>query len=123
MKKHQCVDHYVAKLHEQLWEAFKEAQVQSTSEAERQNWYHDRKATAVSLEPHDLVLAKANANRGKRKVMDQWDEELKEVEHQAAEGIPSYLMKNQWIECPGSLLQNQLFLITPTRGTPVCTVL
>ena len=27
MKKHQCVDHYVAELCEQLQEAFKEAQV------------------------------------------------------------------------------------------------
>ena len=38
MKKHQCVDHYVAKLCEQLQEAFNEPQVQSTSEAERQKW-------------------------------------------------------------------------------------
>ena len=36
MEKHQHVDHYIAKLHERLQEAFKEAQVQSTSEAERQ---------------------------------------------------------------------------------------
>ena len=38
-KKHQHVDHYIAKLCEQLWEALKEAQVQSTSEAERQKQY------------------------------------------------------------------------------------
>ena len=37
-KRHQCVDHYLAKLCERLWEAFKEAQVQSTSEVERQKW-------------------------------------------------------------------------------------
>ena len=36
MKKHQCVGHYIAELCEWLWEAFKEAQVQSTSEAETQ---------------------------------------------------------------------------------------
>ena len=35
MKKHQHVDHYIAELCEWLWEAFKEAEVQSISEAER----------------------------------------------------------------------------------------
>ena len=39
MKKHQCVAHYIAELHEWLWEAFKEAQVQSASEVEKQMWY------------------------------------------------------------------------------------
>ena len=64
MKKHQCVDHYIAKLHKRQRETFKEAQVQSTSEAERQKWYYVRKANAISLEPGDLVLAKANAYMG-----------------------------------------------------------
>ena len=39
MRKHQCVEHYVTKLWEWLQEAFKVAQVQSTSEAERQKWH------------------------------------------------------------------------------------
>ena len=51
MEKHQCVDHYVAKLDELLQEAFKEAQVKSMSEAKRQKWYYDRKANAISLGP------------------------------------------------------------------------
>ena len=34
-QKHQCVDHYISKLCEWLQEAFKEAQMQSTSEVER----------------------------------------------------------------------------------------
>ena len=50
MKKHQHVDHYIAELCEQLWEAFKEAWVQSTSEAERQKQYYDRKANAILLD-------------------------------------------------------------------------
>ena len=69
-QKYQCVDHYITKLCKRLWEAFKEAQVQSMSEVERQKWHYDRKANAVSLEPGDLVLAKANAYRGRRKVKD-----------------------------------------------------
>ena len=67
MKKYQCVDHYIANLCEWLLEAFKEDQVQSTSEAERQKWYYDTKAKAILLEPGDLVLAKAYTYRGRRK--------------------------------------------------------
>ena len=66
-RKHQHVDHYIAELCEQLWEAFKETQMQSTSEAERQKWYYNRKANALSLEPGNLVLAKADAYRGGEK--------------------------------------------------------
>ena len=95
-QKHQCVDHYIAKLHEWLLEAFKKAQVQSTSEAERQKWYYNRKANAVSLKPGDLALAKVDAYRGRRNVKDWWEEEPYEVECQVAEGIPSYLVRNQW---------------------------
>ena len=122
MKKHQHVDHYFAELCEQLWETFKEAQVQSTSEAERQKWHYDRKANAISLEQGDLVLAKTSPYRGRRNVKDQWEEELFELEHQVAEGIPSYLMRNQWKGCSGVLDLNQLFLITPTKGTPLSMV-
>ena len=67
-----------------MWDAFKEAQVQSMSEAERQKQYYDRKANAISLEPGDLVLAKANAYTGRRKLKDQCEEELYEVDHQVA---------------------------------------
>ena len=58
--KQQCVDHYIAELCEWLWKAFEEAQVQSTSEVERQKWCYDRKANAISLEPGGLVLVKVN---------------------------------------------------------------
>ena len=93
MKKYQCVDHYIAKLCEWLYEDFIEAQMQSTSEAETQKRYFDREANAVSLEPGNLVSVKANVYRGRRKVKDQLEEELYEVECQIVEGIPSYLMK------------------------------
>ena len=64
-----------------MWEAFKEAQVQSKSEAERHKWHYDRKANAISLEPGDLVLAKADAYRGRREINDQWEEESYKVEY------------------------------------------
>ena len=58
-EKHWCVNHYVADLCEQLCEAFKEVQAQSSSEPERQRWYYDYKANVISLEPGNLVLAKS----------------------------------------------------------------
>ena len=72
---------------------------QSTSEAERQKQYYDRKANTISLETGDLVLAKSDVYKGKRKVKDLWEEEPYEVECQVADGVPSYLMKNQWTGC------------------------
>ena len=65
-QKYQCVDHYITELCERLWEAFKEAQVQSTSEAERHKWHYTRKANTISLEAGDLVLVKANGYGGKK---------------------------------------------------------
>ena len=69
--------------------------MQSTSEAERQKQYNDRKANAISLETGDMFLAKADVYKGKRKVKDQWEKEPYEVEHQ----VPSYLLKNQQMGC------------------------
>ena len=51
IQKHQHVDHYVTELHEWL----KEAQVQSTSEVERQKQYYNRKANTISLEPGTCI--------------------------------------------------------------------
>ena len=45
------------------------------------------------LETADLVLAKADSYKGKRKVKDWWEEETYEVEHQFAEGVPSHLIR------------------------------
>ena len=64
LEKHQCVDCYIAKLHEWIWEVFTEAQVQYTSEAERQKWYYDRKANAISLEKVTSLWLKLIPMRG-----------------------------------------------------------
>ena len=96
--------------------------MQSMSEVEGQKWYYNRKANTILLEPGDLVLAKADTYRVRRKVKDWWEEKLHEVEHQVVEGIPSYLMKNQQTGCSRVLHQNQLFLITLTERTHLCMV-
>ena len=55
-----------------LWEA----QAQSTAEACRQKWYYDRKIGAINLKPGNLVLVKADAWKGKRKIKDRWKKRL-----------------------------------------------
>ena len=92
------------------------------SEAERQKRHYNRKANAVSLEPGDLDLAKADAYRGRSKVKDWWEEEPYKVECQVAEGIPSYIMKHQQTGCSWVLHWNQLFLITPMEWTLICMI-
>ena len=76
---HQEVDTYVASVRHQLRIALREAQAQSTTEACWQKQYYDRNVGAVNLKPGNLVLVKADAWKGKRKIKDRWDEETWEV--------------------------------------------
>ena len=73
----------------------------------------------VNLKPGDLVLVKADAWKGKRKIKDRWEEETWEVVHQIMADIPSYEVMNQhgwsWV-----LHQNWLLLITSEVGVPLC---
>ena len=73
------VDTYIASVRDQLRSALREAQAQLTIEAHRQKQYYNRKIGTVNLKPGDLVLAKADAWKGKRKIKDWWDEENWEV--------------------------------------------
>ena len=105
------VDTYLASVRDWLRSTLREAQAQSTAEACWQKWYYDRKVGAVNLKPGDLVLVKADAWKGKRKIKDRWDEETWEVSWQIAGDMPSYKVTNQhgwsWV-----LHQNQLLLVT-----------
>ena len=69
-------------------------QAQSTAEAHQQKRYYDRKVGTVSLKPGNLVLVKADAWKGKRKIKDQCDEETWEVSHQIVADVPSYEVMN-----------------------------
>ena len=51
---------------------------------------------AIGLKPGDLVLVKADAFQGKRKVKDRWEDKPHEVVHQIATDIPSYEVKDQY---------------------------
>ena len=70
------VDMYVASVRDRLRSTLQEAQAQSTAEACQQKVYYDRKIGAVNLTPGDLVLVKADAWKGKRKIKDMWEEDL-----------------------------------------------
>ena len=114
------VDVYVASIQDRLRTALWGAQAQSTMEACRQKWYYDRKIGAVNLKPGDLVLVKADAWKGKRKIKDRWEEETWEVVHQIMADVPSYEVTNQHRRSQ-VLHQNWLLLIASEIGIPLCT--
>ena len=113
------VDVYIASVRDRLRSALQEAQAQSTVEACQQKWYYDRKIGAVNLKPGDLVLVRADAWKGKRKIKDRWEEETWEVAHQIAADIPSYKVTNQHRQSQ-VLHQNWLLLVASEVGIHLC---
>ena len=113
------VNMYIASVRDRLRSTLWQAQAQSTAEAWQQKWYYDRKIGTVNLKPGNLVLVKADAWKGKRKIKDRWEEETWEVVHQITADIPSYEVTNQhrrsWV-----LHQNRLILIVSEVGIPLC---
>ena len=113
------VDVYVASVRDRLGSTLQEAQAQSTAEACWQKWYYDREIGAVNLKPGDLVLVKADAWKGKRKIKDRWEEETWEVIRQIPTDVPSYEVTNQhrhsW-----ALHWNWLLLVASEVGVPLC---
>ena len=73
------VDVYIASVRDRLRSALWEVQAQTTTEACQQKWYYDRKIDAVNLKPGNMVLVKADAWKGKRKIKDRWEEETWDV--------------------------------------------
>ena len=86
---------YIASVRDRLRSTLWEAQAQSTAEACQQKQYYDRKIGTVNLKPGDLVLVKADAWKGKRKIKDRWEEETWEVIQQITADVPSYEVTNQ----------------------------
>ena len=105
------VDEYIASIWDRLRTAMWEVQARSTAEACRQKQYYDRKIDTVNLKPGNLVLVKADAFKGRRKIKDRWEEDTWEVVHQIMTDIPSYIVMNQNGKSR-VLHQNQLLLIS-----------
>ena len=89
------VDVYVASVWDRLRTALQEVQTQLMAEECQQKGYYDRKIGTVNLKPGDVILMKADAFKGKRKIKDRWEEETWEVVHQIVTDIPSYKVMNQ----------------------------
>ena len=92
-----CAKHvveYLASIWDRLRTTLQEAQAQSMAEACRQKWYYDRKIGTVNLKPGNLVLVKADAFNGRRKIKDRWEEDTWEVVHQIMTDVPSYIVMN-----------------------------
>ena len=114
-----CVDEYMATVHDWLRAALWEAQAQSTAEAQWQKWYYDWKIGTMDLKTGNLVLVKADAFKGKRKIRDMWENEACEVVPQITTDVPSYKVMDQ---CRQSCFrhQNWLLLVTSEVGIPLC---
>ena len=69
------VDTYIASVRDQLRSTLRGVQAQLTTEACQQKQYYIWKIGTVNLKPGNLVLVKADAWKGKRKIKDRWDEE------------------------------------------------
>ena len=113
------VDEYVATVCDQLRATLHEAQAQAMAEAQWQKWYYDWKIGAVDLKPGNLVLVKAEAFQGKRKIKDRWEDKPREVVHQVMTDIPSYEVTDQHRQ-PCILHFNWFLLIASETGVPLC---
>ena len=89
------------------------------AEAQRQKWYYDWTIGAIGLKPGNLVLVKADAFQGKRKIKDRWEDKPHEVVHLIMTDIPSYKVKDQ---CGHSfiLYHSWLLLVASETGVPLC---
>ena len=113
------VDEYMATVCDQLRAALQEAQAQLIAEAQQQKQYYDWKIGTVELKPGNLVLMKADAFKGKRKIKDRWKDEACEVVCQIMTDMPSHEVMDQ---CRQSCIlhQNWPLLITSETGVSLC---
>ena len=112
------VDRYIASVQDRLRTALREVQTQSMAEVHWQKWYYDQKIGAGNVKPGNLVLVKADAFKGKRKIKDRWEEDTFEVVHQIATDVPSYEVTDQHGRSH-ILHQNWLLLIMSEVGIPL----
>ena len=111
-----CVDKYVASIQDRLRNTLWEVQAQSMVEACQQKQYYNRKIATVNLKPGDLVLVKADAFKGKRKIKYRWEEDTGGAsDKDRCPPLQSDKPKKWNIMCP-TLKQ----LIVSEVGIPLC---
>ena len=89
------IDKYVASLYDHLRDSLVIAQDCAVKEAQRQKWLYDHKVGAIELRLGDHVLVCLDAFRGqRRKLKNQWGDDLHMVVTRVVDGIPAYIVKN-----------------------------
>ena len=89
------VDSYVADLITALMKALKVAQNMTQMEALRQKRRYDRKASTVMLNKGDVALVRNDQFVGKRKLKDDWGDEVYTMCNQVNVDVPMYIIKDQ----------------------------
>ena len=114
------IDEYVASLYDCLRESLAIAQDCAVKEAQRQKQLYDRKVGAVELRPGDHVLVRLDALRGqRRKLKNWWGDDLHTVVTRMADGIPTYVVKNNHTGKKKVVHQAWLLLWLAEYGKPV----
>ena len=73
----------------------------------------------MDLKPVDLVLVKADAFQGKRKIKDRLEDKSHEVVHHITTDVPSYEVADQHRQSC-ILHYNQLLLVASEASIPLC---
>ena len=69
------------------------------------------------MKPGNLILVKADAFQGKKKIKDRWEDKPHEVVHQIMTDIPSYEVKDQ--HGNSYILHRNWLLIVSEAGIPL----
>ena len=114
------IDEYVASLYDRLRDALAIAQDCAIKEAQRQKRLYDHKVGAVELRPGDHVLVCLDAFRGqRRKLKNQWGDDLHMVVTHMADRIPAYVVNNNHTGKKKVVHQARLLLWLADYGEPV----
>ena len=114
------IDKYVASLYDCLQDSLAITRDCAIKEAQRQKWLYDCKVGAVELRPGDHILVCLDAFRGqKRKLKNQWGDDLHMVVTYVADGIPAYVVKNNRTGKKKVVHQARLLLWLTDYGEPM----
>ena len=112
------IDKYVKTQH--LWKSVKIAQDSALKEALWQKQLYDHKVGAIELQPRDCALVKLDAFQGQQwKLKNRWGSDLYTMVTWVADGVPTYVVKNEDIGKKKVLHHPRLLLWLANFGKPV----
>ena len=89
------MDSYVTALYDHLHLAIGKAKATAEKEAKRFKRIYDRRAGAIALHPGDKVLIRLDSFVGqRRKLKNQWGSQIHTVVRHVADGVPTYVVRN-----------------------------